>query len=251
MTFTTLQSGRNEVTGVPHFQESLLHLADEWFGHLPVDIEAISVFVEEHQVIRELQYLQILLGEERAPGADVRGGVRELGEVVAAQRPGEAHLLRGEADPRAPRHVGLHRGVLGARHELVHLGEGAVAGVLVHAAEVGGAEVVEPEHDVRDHDVREGDALPRVRALQEGLSAGVGPLLVGGAGLGEGGVPEQRGQPPPPPGAQLPVLLLAGLVEDLVVRGGEVEAEGREVEDVLLAHVRLAQHARRHDSLLQ
>ena len=36
---------------------------------------------------------------------------------------------------------------------------------LVHAAEVGWAEIMAPEHDVRDHDVGEGDKLPNKSPL--------------------------------------------------------------------------------------
>ena len=55
---------------------------------------------------------------------------------------------------------------------------------LVYAAEVGWAEVMEPEHDVRDHDVGEGGVLPSEGPLQERLGTGVGPLLVRGPRLG-------------------------------------------------------------------
>ena len=65
---------------------------------------------------------------------------------------------------------------------------------LVHSAEVGWAEVVEPEQDVRDHDVRECDILPSEGPLQEGLSTAVGPLLVRGPCLGQLGVLEKGGK---------------------------------------------------------
>ena len=120
---------------------------------------AIASNLIEHQVIIELQDLEIVLGEESTPGTDILSHIGQLGQVISklryermifhtirrqvpAESPCHGDIRCVHLNPSSPGDILHHVKVLGTAHELIRLLVGPV--VLIHAIEIGGTEVVEP-----------------------------------------------------------------------------------------------------------